>query len=70
MNGIDAVPGEECTEGSWQVAIEQAPHARPGRRSGQRALGESQDRNGMLPADGGELVEELVRRMARLEIVD
>ena len=44
MNGIDAVPGEELTEGLWQVAVEQAPHARLGRRSDQRALGEFQDR--------------------------
>ena len=70
MHGVDVVPGQERAEGSWQVAIEQDPHVGLRRRCDQGALGEFQDGDRMLTADGRELVEKLIERMASLEIVD
>ena len=69
---LDAVAGQERGERAGQVAVEEYPHCGSALcgRCQQRLLGEFQDRDGVLTRDARKLLDEMVERVPRLEVVD
>jgi hypothetical protein len=69
---VGAVARQQRGERARQIAVEEHPRCASALRGRcqQRPLGEFQDRDRVLTRDAGKLLDKMVKRVPRLEVVD
>ncbi len=71
MHRLHTVTGQQCGEGPWQIPIEQNAHDGGLRcRGDESAFRELEDGDRVVPADVRKRIQELVERMACLEVIN